>query len=52
MDYPHNREKHLRRHRLVNLEVIGKRKSCSAFKNLFYEILNLLTLLFADIMRG
>jgi hypothetical protein len=52
MDNPHNRAKHLRRHRLVNLEVIGKRKSSSAFENFFNEILNLLTLLFADIVRG
>lgn len=52
MDNPHNWAKHLRRHRLVYLEVVGKRKSSSAFKNFFYEVLNLLALLFADIGRG
>jgi len=52
MDNPHNRAKHLRRHLLVNLEVIGKDKISSALKNLFYEVLDLLALLFADIVRG
>ena len=50
MQYSHDRAKHLWGNLLVYFKIISKRKSCACFKNLVYENINLLTLLFTSVV--